>query len=31
MGFYEAARQYEQKALQLIVSVFMDEKAASVA
>ena len=26
MSFYEAARQYEQKALQVIVSVFMDEK-----
>jgi hypothetical protein len=26
MSFYEAARQHEQKALQVIVSVFMDEK-----
>jgi hypothetical protein len=25
MGFYEAARQYDQKALQVIVSVFMDD------
>ena len=26
MAFYEAARQYEQEALRVIVSVFMDEK-----
>jgi hypothetical protein len=26
MAFYEAARHYEQKALQVIVSVFMDDK-----
>jgi hypothetical protein len=26
MTFYEAARQYEQEALRVIVSVFMDEK-----
>ena len=26
MGFYEAARQYDQKALQVIISVFMDDK-----
>jgi hypothetical protein len=26
MSFYEAARQYEQEALRVIVSVFMDEK-----
>ena len=26
MGFYEAARQYDQEALRVIASVFMDEK-----
>lgn len=26
MAFYEAARQYDKKALQVIVSVLMDEK-----
>jgi uncharacterized protein with PIN domain len=26
MGFYEAARQYDQKALQVIASIMMDEK-----
>jgi hypothetical protein len=26
MAFYQAARQYEQKALQVIASVLMDEK-----